>query len=135
MNADQTAAMTTGDHQRGFGAAIAALLAEFNAYLAREDADPLADSVSYKQFSLWLNDEEKAAFIEEVVGAIRSRMDQGPGPHRRRHLLSTIFFPTETRAALPEGSGPPQDAPGRDRRPPDPHGDLGSPPRRRTDSA
>jgi DNA-binding transcriptional ArsR family regulator len=102
MNADKTAAMSTDDHQRGFAAAIAALLAEFNAYLGREDADPLADSVSYKQFSLWLSDDEKAAFIEEVTGAIRSRMDQGPAPQRRRHMLSTIFFPTDMRTALPE---------------------------------
>ena len=70
--------MSTEDHHHGFAAAIAALLGEFNAYLSREGADPLADSVSYRQFSLWLSDAEKAAFIEEVVVAIRTRMDQGP---------------------------------------------------------
>jgi DNA-binding transcriptional ArsR family regulator len=97
MNADDVAAMTVDDHQRGFAAAVAALLAEFNAYLGRDGADPLADSVSYKQFSLWLSQEEKAAFIEEVVLAIRRRAAQEPSPDRRRHLMSTILFPTDPR--------------------------------------
>ncbi len=96
MSADEIAAMSVDDHQRGFAAAIAALVGEFNAYLGRDGADPLADSVSYRQFSLWLSDDEKAAFIEEVVAAIRSRADHGPAPERRRHLVSTILFPTDT---------------------------------------
>jgi hypothetical protein len=81
---------------RGFAAAIAALLGEFDAYLAGEGANPRADMVSYKQFSLWLSNDEKAAFIEELVLAIRRRMKHTPAPNRRRHMLSTILFPTDT---------------------------------------
>ena len=95
MTDDEVAAMSIDDHHRGFAAAIAALLGEFDAYLAREGANPQMDMVSYKQFSLWLNDEEKAAFIEEVLLSIRPRMEHGPAPDRRRHMLSTIFFPTD----------------------------------------
>jgi len=94
LDLDTIAAMSTDDHRRGFAAAIAALVAEFSAYLGREGADPLADSVSYRQFALWLSDAEKAEFVEEMVGLIRARMDHGPGPERRPHLLSTILFPT-----------------------------------------
>ncbi len=96
MTDAEIAAMSIDDHQRGFAAAIAALLGEFNAYLGREGANPLADSVSYRQFSLWLSEDEKAAFIEEVVAAIRTRMDHEPTPERRRHMVSTILFPTHT---------------------------------------
>ena len=96
MTDAEIAAMSIEDHQRGFAAAIAALLGEFNAYLGREGANPLADSVSYRQFSLWLSEAEKAAFIEEVVAAIRTRMDHEPTPERRRHMVSTILFPTDT---------------------------------------
>jgi DNA-binding transcriptional ArsR family regulator len=95
MNAATVAAMTTADHQRGFAAAIAALLAEFNVYISRPGANPLADSVSYRQFSLWLTEAEKAAFIEEMVTAIRTRTANSPSPERRRHLASTILFPTD----------------------------------------
>jgi DNA-binding transcriptional ArsR family regulator len=95
MSDDEVAAMSTDDHARGFTAAIAALLAEFNAYLGRDGANPQADSVSYKQFSLWLSEDEKAAFVEELSAAIRRRMRHEPSPERRRHMLSTIMFPTD----------------------------------------
>jgi DNA-binding transcriptional ArsR family regulator len=98
MSEDEVAAMTTDDHSRGFTAAIAALLAEFNAYLGRDGANPQADSVSYRQFSLWLSEEEKAAFVEELSTAIRRRMRHEPAPERRRHMLSTIMFPTDASA-------------------------------------
>ena len=98
MTDAEIAAMSIADHQRGFAAAIAALLGEFNAYLGREGANPLADSASYRQFSLWLSDDEKAAFIEELIVAIGRRMEQGPTPDRRRNLVSTILFPTDSNA-------------------------------------
>jgi hypothetical protein len=41
--------VTVDDHRRGFAAAMAALVAEFNAYLDDEDADPLGDLVGYRQ--------------------------------------------------------------------------------------
>lgn len=40
LDLETIAAMTIDDHQRGFAAAIAALLAEFDVYLEREGADP-----------------------------------------------------------------------------------------------
>ncbi|MBN8949875.1 helix-turn-helix domain-containing protein [Rhizobium sp. 60-20] len=95
MTPEAISAMTKDDHRRGFAAAIAMLVGEFNAYLDREDANPLADSVSYRQFALWLSDAEKDAFIEEIVIAIRARVANVASPERRRHLLSTILFPTE----------------------------------------
>ena len=95
MDRETIAAMSKADHHRGFAAAIAALLAEFNVYLSRDGADPLSDFVSYRQFSLWLTDDEKAAFIEEIVAAIGARITNGPSPERRRHMLSTILFPTD----------------------------------------
>jgi DNA-binding transcriptional ArsR family regulator len=96
MSPEAISAMTKDDHRRGFAAAIAALVGEFNAYLDRDDANPLADSVSYRQFALWLSDAEKDALIEEIVTAIRARIANAPSPERRRHLLSTILFPTES---------------------------------------
>jgi DNA-binding transcriptional ArsR family regulator len=88
------AAMTNDDHRRGFAAVAASLLAEFNAYLDQPESNPTSDSVSYRQFLLWLTDAERGAFIEEVTAAIRSRAAHGPTAERRRHLLTTIFFPT-----------------------------------------
>ncbi len=95
MDRQTVAAMTIDDHQRGFAAAVAALLAEFDLYLGRDGANPLADSVSYRQFSLWLSDDEKAALIHDFSRTLRELMQNGPAPERRRHMVSTILFPTD----------------------------------------
>ena len=98
IGVDIAAAMSIADHHRGFAAAVAALLAEFHAYLEHDDANPLEDLVSYRQFSLWLSIDEKVAFLEDMVTLIKSRLELLPAPGRRQHMLSTILFPTD---ALP----------------------------------
>ncbi|MGN9837722.1 helix-turn-helix domain-containing protein [Nonomuraea sp. H19] len=95
IDADAAASMSLDDHRHGFAAAMAALLAEFNAYLDREGADPTADSVSYRQFPLWLNQDELDELIAQLTSVIRTKMTNEPAPDRRPHLLSTILFPTE----------------------------------------
>src|SRR5215211_5552704 len=44
VDAAAAASMSLEDHRRGFAAAVAGLLAAFNAYLDGERADPTADS-------------------------------------------------------------------------------------------
>ncbi|MEW9527185.1 helix-turn-helix domain-containing protein [Microbispora sp. NPDC049125] len=95
IDADAAAAMTLDEHRRGFGAAMAALLAEFEAYLDRDGADPVADSVSYRQFTLWLDEEELAGMIKDMTAALMSRARNQPAPGRTPHLLGTILFPTD----------------------------------------
>jgi DNA-binding transcriptional ArsR family regulator len=95
IDAEVAASMSLDDHRHGFTAAMAALLAEFNAYLDRESADPTADSVSYRQFPLWFNQHELAELISYVVNAVKSKMDNQSAPGRGPHLLSTILFPIE----------------------------------------
>ena len=46
------------EHRRAFAASMAALLAEFSAYLDRDDADPAADLVGYQQRAIWLSRDE-----------------------------------------------------------------------------
>lgn len=89
------AAMTNDDHRRGFAAVSASLLAEFNAYLDRPESNPTVDSVSYRQFALWLTEAERTALVEEVAAAIRGRATLEPSAGRKRHLLTTIFFPAD----------------------------------------
>ena len=93
----EIAALTTDDHRHGFATSLAALLAEFNAYLDREGADPLADSVGYRQIPLWLSQAEVAEMRDEIVGTVRARLENGPSPERSRYLFSPIFFPIEER--------------------------------------
>ncbi|PPK67601.1 helix-turn-helix domain-containing protein [Actinokineospora auranticolor] len=88
------ASMSLDEHRHGFAAAVAALLAEFNAYLDRPGADPFTDSVGYRQDTLWLNPDELADMIGELRRVFAARAGNAPTPGRGPHLMSAIFFPT-----------------------------------------
>src|SRR5262245_52536738 len=103
---DVAASMSLEEHRRGFAASMAALIADFNAYLERAHADPTADSVGYRQIPLWLDQDDLAALVGEVRGAVVSRIDNGPAPNRRLYLLSPILFPIEE---LPQHTATKQD--------------------------
>jgi DNA-binding transcriptional ArsR family regulator len=108
IDATAAASMSLEDHRRGFAAAVAGLLAAFNAYLDGEHADPTADSVGYRQIPLWLTRDEIADLIGEFRTIVLSRIDNEPTPDRRLYLLSPILFPLEgaPRLGTDEPPGP-----------------------------
>lgn len=93
IDADAAAAMTLEDHRRGFTAAMAVLIAEFNAYLDRDGADPVADGVAYRQGTLWLSPSELAEMADRVLTVLRDSAANEPAPGRAPYLLSPILFP------------------------------------------
>ena len=103
IDANAAAAMSHDDHRHLFTAAMAALIAEFNAYLDRGHADPYADSVSYRQFVAWLSEAELAELVGELRAILFALAGRGPTPDRRPYLLSTIMFPTEARTGSAPG--------------------------------
>jgi DNA-binding transcriptional ArsR family regulator len=92
---DAARSMSIDDHRRGFAAAMAALLAEFGAYLDREGADPAADLIGYRQGVLWLSRDELTETIDTVRKVLQEKWANKPAPGRSPHLLSMILFPTE----------------------------------------
>ena len=92
---EQMAQLTVEDHRRGFSVAMAALVAEFNAYLESEGADPVADLVGYRQHGIWLTEAELHQLIEGMRAAILPALTNEPAPGRSRYLLSPILFPVE----------------------------------------
>lgn len=95
IDADAAASMSLDDHRAGFAAAMAALHAEFNAYLDRSGADPTADSVGYRQGTLWLSPDELTEMITALHDVLKARTGNEPTPGRSPHLVSAIFFPVE----------------------------------------
>ncbi|KIZ15936.1 helix-turn-helix domain-containing protein [Streptomyces natalensis] len=95
IDADTAASVSVEDHRRVFAIAMATLLAEFNAYLDRDGADPTADLVGYRQHALWLSPDELAELIGEMRDVLLSRLGNKPSAERTRHLLSPIVFPAE----------------------------------------
>lgn len=91
---EQGKAMSLDEHRQGFATAMAALLAEFNAYLDRPGAAPFDDAVAYRQAVLWLNDDETAEMLDELRTVFRKRAANRPGDGRRPRLMSLIQFPS-----------------------------------------
>ncbi|WP_405139127.1 helix-turn-helix domain-containing protein [Nocardia sp. NBC_01388] len=95
IDADTLAAASADDHRRAFAVAMAALLAEFNAYLDRDRANPLTDLVGYRQHALWLSPSELETMIDGMRAAIAPQLANTPTPDRAQYLLSPVLFPIE----------------------------------------
>lgn len=93
VDADMIASMSRDDHRRSFATALATLAAEYDAYLRRSDADPVADQVGYRQHAVWLSPEELQAMIGGMREAIAPHITNTPTPERNQYLLSPIHFP------------------------------------------
>jgi hypothetical protein len=89
------ASLTPDDHRRAFATAMAILVAEFNAYLDRDNADPTTDLVGYRQHSIWLSKAELLELMGDLRSAILPRLANQQTPERARYLLSPILFPSE----------------------------------------
>jgi hypothetical protein len=81
------------EHRRAFATFAAGLLADFDRYLDRGDADLARDGVGYRQLGLWLTDDEFAELLAELRDVLRARLDNQPAEGRRRRLVSTVFLP------------------------------------------
>ncbi|MFF3334659.1 helix-turn-helix domain-containing protein [Streptomyces sp. NPDC002888] len=95
IDAETAASLSPADHRRAFAVAMASLLAEFNAYLDRDGADPAADLVGYRQHAVWLSPQERAEMIDALREALLPHVRHAPSPERTRHLISPILFPAE----------------------------------------
>ncbi|MFD4459381.1 hypothetical protein [Nocardia sp. NPDC058480] len=87
------AAVTPTDQRQIFVAAMATLLAEFDAYITDDRADPVDDLVGFRQHSLWLDPDELAQLITGLRAAIAPQFDNAATPGRSENLLSPILFP------------------------------------------
>lgn len=96
VDAKDARSMALEDHRRGFTAAMAALIADFNVYLDQPGANPMADEVSYRQFTIWLRPGERSRLVGDFSRKLRGPMNNEPGNGRKPYMLSTIFFPTST---------------------------------------
>ncbi|MEV6285502.1 helix-turn-helix domain-containing protein [Kribbella sp. NPDC051770] len=84
------------DHDRlrtMFTVFVAGIGGHLDQYLARDEIDPLADGISFRQTALNLSDEEFAEFVTaygELLGRYAGKPDTD---ERRRRVLSTIVVP------------------------------------------
>lgn len=94
-----SAEVSPAEHRKVFAAAMATLIAEFNAYLDRSDS--VGDTVGYRQHAVWLNPSELDSLVDRMREAILPCLDNKPGQDRTQYLLSPILFPIEEPPADP----------------------------------
>jgi Helix-turn-helix domain len=89
---DEVAAMTADEHRQAFMAFVAGLLADVDRYLQRGDIDPLRDQVTYQMAGMWLDDEEYAELLRDLVRLLHPKLANAPGKGRRRRILATVLL-------------------------------------------
>jgi DNA-binding transcriptional ArsR family regulator len=98
VDVEEVAALSPEDHRRVFATSMAVLIAEFGAYLGRENPDPVADLVSYRQHAVWLSRGELEGMIGELRRVIFPLLAHEPAPGRAQYLLSPVLMPVEDSA-------------------------------------
>jgi predicted ArsR family transcriptional regulator len=93
VTGEEAASMDSDAHRRAFMTFVAALLGDFDRYLAREGFDLARDGVGYRQVALNLSDAEFDELAADLGELLKRRMALPPGPGRARRLLSTIVMP------------------------------------------
>ncbi|MFC4016104.1 hypothetical protein ACFOY2_53460 [Nonomuraea purpurea] len=89
VDTDALAALSPDDHRRVFATSMAVLVAEFNAYLDRENADPIADLVGYRRHAIWLTRGELEQMISELRRVILPLLANQPTPDRTQCRTAT----------------------------------------------
>jgi hypothetical protein len=92
--------MTADDHRRAFTTFAAALMADFDRYVARaapdgEALDLASDRVGYRQTAVWVTDEEFDAMAADLAEVVKARTANRPDGARRRRLVTTVHLPAE----------------------------------------
>ncbi len=80
-------------HMRYFTMFLAGLLGDFARYLERSTIDLAADGVGYRQFGIYLTDEEFAEFNDRLNSEFHKALSNGPSPGRKLRLLTRIIMP------------------------------------------
>jgi hypothetical protein len=90
---DELSEMSPDEHRQAFMAFVAALLADFDRYLARGDIDLLRDGVTYRLAGIWLDDAEFAELLRELARVLQPRLAKAPKPGRKRRILGSVLLP------------------------------------------
>ena len=81
------------DHRRMFMSFIASVIGGFERYLGQNRIDLVADGVTYRQATLYLDDDEFRRFAAEVGAVFQRAVALPPRPGRRQRTVSTIVIP------------------------------------------
>lgn len=90
---DEFRAMSVDEHRQAFMAFVAALLGDFDRYLARDEIDPVRDGVTYRISGFWLDDSEYQQMLTQLTAVLEPLLANRPGSGRALRLLGYTFLP------------------------------------------
>lgn len=81
------------DHMKFFMTFFAHLLQGVELYLENEEINMMEDGFGYRQYDLYLDEEEFAQFKEDFGSVLKKYGFNEPNENRRRRTLATVFIP------------------------------------------
>jgi DNA-binding PadR family transcriptional regulator len=93
ISAEELQQASPDDHLAYFINYLASMIGEFGRYIHQPDADLVKDGVSYRQFSVYLSDEENIEMLMAIRAIIAKAMQNEPDGKRKRRLISVVDFP------------------------------------------
>ena len=81
------------DHLTYFINFLAHLIGEYGRYIKQPDVNLVKDGVTYRQFILYLTDEENLEMLLAFRGVMARYKDNQPDEHRKKRLIATIGHP------------------------------------------
>jgi len=93
VTAEDLEQATPDDHLTYFMNYLANLIGEYGRYIQRSGVDLVKDGVSYRQYSVYLSEEENLELLYKLRDILIEAMNNEPDGNRRRRLLSIIDFP------------------------------------------
>lgn len=97
ITTDELAKMTPDQHRQAFLAFIAAVIGDFDRYLAKGEIDLLRDGVTYRLIGMWLSDSELAELLRDLFTVLQPRLANAPKRGRKQRILATVFLPGSDR--------------------------------------
>lgn len=98
LTAVEMQSVSAEQHIRYFSTFAAALIDAFTRYTQQSDpANFASEGLSYNRAIIYLTDEERAAFQEQIMNLVGGVMANQPTPERQRYTLASVTIPEERR--------------------------------------
>jgi len=81
------------DHLAFFMNYVASIIGEYGRYLDHSERNLVQDGVSYRQYPIYMTDEENMEFLLAMKELIVRAMQNEPDEKRKKRLISIIDFP------------------------------------------
>ncbi|GAA3584446.1 helix-turn-helix domain-containing protein [Klugiella xanthotipulae] len=93
LTAAHLSTMSPDDLLGAFTMFLSGIIADFDRYVHRPEANILADGVGFSQVAFYATAEQFQELTMTLKSSIERLLPQGPGPDRERRTLTTVFLP------------------------------------------